>query len=279
MLWDKGKNFLSWAEEFPWPWFKPLNRRNWRPAWYATLKGNFLRNLFWMPFQYTDADQKQCSALFSCDILDYLWLCNIKQIMWLVMLSHQPWTSASSGLFHSADLNSSRAVKWMQCHPSLPVPNCSRASLHIQRDFTLLPRAGGKAKIGRNWSIVDKRLLSYCTSPEMSILKPVLPLASLLVSSKLLTFIFRFIKWETGGMRSCKTRWKLTWIYVLFTIMSFAWCTAFCKFTTVPPLPEMLTNSFSGYMCRCEELSQLIWKLQMASKKMLPMLHCNILCW
>lgn len=97
MLWDKGKNFLSWAEEFPWPWFKPLTRRNWRPAWYGILKGNFLRNLFWMPFRYTDTDQKQCSGLFSCDILDYLWLCNIKQILWLVMLSHQPWTSASSG--------------------------------------------------------------------------------------------------------------------------------------------------------------------------------------
>jgi len=54
------------------------------------------------------------------------------------------------GLFHSADLNSSHTIKWMQCHPSLPVPNYSRASLHIQRDFTLLPRAGGKAKIGKN---------------------------------------------------------------------------------------------------------------------------------
>lgn len=183
------------------------------------------------------------------------------------------------GLFHSADLNSSHTIKWMQCHPSLPVPNYSRASLHIQRDFTLLPRAGGKAKIGKNWSIVDKRLLSYCTSPDISILKPVLPLTSLSASSKLLKFIFLFIKWETGGMRSRKTRWKLTWTYVLFTIMLSVRCTAFCNLTSVPPLPEMLTNSLSGYMCRCEELSQLIWKLQRASKKMLPLLHCNIMCW
>lgn len=94
--------------------------------------------------------------------------------------------------------------------------------------------------------------------PEISTLNPVLPLISLLISCKLLKFVLHFVKWETGQMRVCKTRWKLTWMCVLF-IMSFMQCTAFCNFTPVPPLPGMLTNSSYGYSCHLQMRSSHNW--------------------